>query len=245
MKRSYIALGICAVLLCSCKLDNGSESRYDSTNMKNYAWQMLTSNVLIPAKTVNSLMMLDEYMAAGEEERQGDAFEWHRDNISQEDETTFFIENLGSVDTHGKRLAEADPQWEVKCNAIFEQTSENSWKFTNIFRYEEMEISTTVTFAGKDSEGRNIFNVEAYSTDTCPVSRYSGKTVNAVLFTGEGGMTIINPLPCSDHYNVPEPEGSGIFRIETDTDGSSLDWMEFRYNHGKDLVFSCSQTSSR
>lgn len=245
MKRSFIALGICATLLCSCKLDNGSESRHDVTHMQNYTWEMLTSNVLIPAETVNSLMMLDEYMAAGKEERQGDAFAWHRENIFQEDETTFFIENFGTVDTRGKRLAEADSQWEVKNgNIIFERTSEDSWKFTKVFSYQEMEISTTVTYTGKDSKGRNTFNVEAYSTDTCTVSRHSGKTVNAILFTGEGGMTIINPLPYSSHYNVPEPEGSGIFRIETDTDGSSLDWMEFRYYNGKDLVFNCSLISN-
>ena len=90
-----------------------------------------------------------------------------------------------------------------------------------------------------------MFNIEVYMTDEYATSRFNDKKIHAVLFTSEGGMTIINPLPKDFSYRGENPEGSGVFRIETETDGEELDWMELRYYNGKDLVFNCNLTSTR
>ena len=246
MKRLFIALGIFAVLLCSCMVDGGTEPRYNADNAKKYTWEMFIYNVIVPAEKINSLMLLDEYIAASEEERMSDDFSWHRENISIEEDNVFHIENIGKVKTHGKRFRDADPCWEVGYEGATEyvRAGEDSWTFTG---HEYIKgINTTVTYIGKNDAGKNTFNVKAYLTDKAPVSRFSDKVVNAVIFTQEGGITIINPLPHGSVYEMhTAPEGSGVFRIETEADGEPMDWMELYYRNsqkGTVLVFGCSLT---
>ena len=242
MKRSIIALCICAAALSSCVLKNGGSSPHSSKNMESYTKSLFTYDVYLPAAYINTLVMLDEYIVASDEEKQSDAFEWHRKNIFHEDDRTFYINDFGTVKTHGQRLRDADPCWETGIMR-YEQVAQDSWKVMTVM-YDNTPVSTTVTYAGKDSEGRNRFGVDVYRTDSDPVSSFSEKTVNATIFTDED-MTIINPLPQTDRYNYDQSEGSGVFRIETDVDGSQLDWMELRYSeNGKSLVFDCSLISS-
>lgn len=225
-------------------LDGGTDSRHDETRMKKYAWDMFVYNVIVPAEKTNALMMLDDYIAASEEERESDAFAWHRENISIEEENIFHIKNLGEVNTRGKRFRDADPCWQVGYEGATEyvRAGEDSWTFTNT---EYMEnLNTTVTYIGKDDNGDNTFKVEAYMTDKAPASRFSEKVINAVIFTMGDGMTITNPLPHSSVYQMSAaPEGSGAFRIETDSDGEPLDWMEIYYSRNSgELKFGCSLT---
>lgn len=241
MKRSFIALGICAALLCACKLDDGNSSRHDVDRMKSYTREMFSQSVAQPAWVINALVSLDEYMKASPEELQSEEFAWHRENIFHEDETTFMIRELGSVKTYGKSLYDADAEWDH--GPGLERTGENSWKFTKSLT--DVDVNTTVTFIGEDGTGRNMFNIEVYMTDEYATSRFNDKKIHAVIFTSEGGMTIINPLPKDFSYRGENPEGSGVFRIETETDGEQLDWMELRYYNGKDLVFNCNLTSTR
>ena len=241
MKRSFIALSLCAALLCACKLDDGNRSRHDAERMNRYTREMFSQSVAQPAWVINALVSLDEYMKASPEELQSEEFAWHRDNIFHEDKTTFMIRELGSVKTYGKSLYDEDAEWDH--GPELERTGENSWKFTKSLT--DVDINTTVTFIGEDETGRNMFNIEVYMTDEYATSRFNDKKIHAVIFTSEGGMTIINPLPKDFSYRDEHPEGSGVFRIETETDGEQLDWMELRYYNGKDLVFNCNLTSTR
>lgn len=242
MKRSIIALGICASILSSCVLEKSGKSQHNPDIMENYTRSMFRYNVLVPAAHINALVMLDEYIAASEEEKMSEAFEWHRSNIFHEDDNTYFIKDFGSVKTRGMRLREADPCWEAGYEFEYDQVALNSWKVT-LTGY-GAPVSTTVTFTGKDSEGRNRFSVDAYNTQKADVSEYNDKTVSATVFTPEGGMTIINPLPQVDLYYADTPEGSGTFRIETFTDSEQLDWMELSYSkNGKSLMFNCNLMS--
>ena len=243
MKRSFIALGICTALFCSCVLEDGTESRHKASNMEYYTWEMFIHNVIVPTEKVNALMLLDDYIAASEEERQSDAFAWHRENISNEEENIFHINNLGKVNTRGKRFRDADPCWEVGYEGATEyvRAGEDSWTFTSTEYMED--LNTTVTYIGKDDNGDNTFKVEAYMTDKAPASRFSEKVINAVIFTMGDCMTITNPLPHDGSYLDNMPEGSGAFRIETDADGEPLDWMEIYYSRNSgELKFGCSLT---
>lgn len=237
-----IALGICASILTSCILEQGGRTPHNHDRMEHYTRATFTHNVLVPAAYINALVKLDEYIAASEEEKQSEAFEWHRSNIFHEDDNTYFIKDFGSVKTCGMRLREADPCWDAGYDFEYEQVALNSWKVT-LARYEN-PISTTVTFTGKDREGRNQFNVDVYTTGQTDVSEYNDKTVTATIFTSKGEMTIIDPLPQVDIYNADTPEGSGTFRIETYTGGEQLDWMELSYSkNGKSLMFNCNLMS--
>ena len=123
---------------------------------------------------------------------------------------------------------------------IITRTGDNTWKVgrSDEHRY---PYNCTVTYAGKSDDGKNVFTVETYNTDESTISQYSETVVKAIMTTQEGSMTIIDPQPKHYEYYWDDegfPEGSGLFRIDTEMHGKPLDWAELRYDpSGKKLEF--------
>ena len=243
MKKFIILFAIASVLFTGCRLDNGSTSGHDYKRMESYTYRMFNDNVLRPAAEINIFIELDRYIKATEVEKQSDEFKWHRQMFFHEDDFTFAVRGLGTVNTYGKSFFDEGVIW--KSNVNYERVGEKSWNIT-FDTYNDTDnkgkTNTTVTFEGRNEEGKNVFKVEVLSTDECLTSYSGGDKVTAIISTPEGPMTIINPEMIYGHdvKNSELPEGSGVFMIETQRNGKILDLMQLKYDaSGKNLTFKC------
>lgn len=237
MKRLILLFAMASALLTACKLEDGTQSGHTYMNMEAYTYSKFNSNVLRPAAKINLLIELDRYINASLEEQQSDEFEWHRKNFFHEDEVTFSVRGLGTVYTYGKSFFDEDTDW--KTNLIYERVGEKAWKLSSD-QYEEDNINTIVTFEGRDADGKNVFNVETQTVLECLTSYPDGDQITAIISTPEGPMTLTAPQLLYDYeFNkATPPQGSGVFRIETERNGETLDIMELRYSpSGKSLIF--------
>ena len=240
MRKSIISLFITALVLSSCTLEYGTTSKHNSISLQNYTIYKFNSDVLQPTATINILIELDHYICASVEEQQSDAFEWHRSNIFHEDDDSFAVSNIGTVHTFGKSFFDSDSAWDF--GQEYERMSENTWKIIGSSYYANTDAYAIITYVGRNEEGKNVYSVEAYDTESCMTGYPEGDNISAECTTPEGPMTIIDPVYFYLHYNNhPDmPLGSGVYRIETDRNGKPLDWMELRYDKsGKNLLFSC------
>lgn len=243
MKKSIIAI-MTGLALCSCTLEKASTSGNTFDNLKTYTQSTFVNNVVYPAGVMNRLVSLDQYISASEEERKGEEFRWHRENIFHEDDVTFMVSDLGTVRTYGKSLFDPDSDWKMDNGLKITRTGEQTWKLEREDNY-SYAYNSTITWKGRNAVGKNIFDVEVYNTDESRISSYSETTVKAIITTPEGPMTVIDPEP--DHYEYygfrnAFPEGEGVFRIDMELHGEPLDWTELRYNvNGKELVFNSSR----
>lgn len=239
MKKSIILIVLTALTLSSCALDNPTSPGHTYDNMQRYAMNKFSNHVLYPAGIVNMMLKLDEYIGATEEEKKSEAFQWHRENIFHEDDVTFMIRGLGTVHTYGKRLMDPDSEWRMNGQAIFETVGEGSWKITQEFNA-SADICSIVTYSGKVENGKYIFAVEVDTVEERYTSYHSDTKVKSYLTTPEGPVTVIDPQPVYHHYGYVTslPEGSGMFRIDTERNGQPLDWAELSYDKtGTSLIF--------
>lgn len=239
MKKSIILIALAALTLSSCALDKPTDPGHTSDNMKVYTMQKFNNHVVYPSGIVNMMIRLDEYIGTTEEEKQGEAFQWHRENIFHEDDVTFMIRGLGTVHTYGKRLLDPDSDWRMNGQSICESVGEGSWRVTQE-NNAEADICSIVTYAGKIEGGKHIFEVEVDTVEERYTSYHSDTKVKAYLTTPEGPVTVIDPQPVYLDYGYSNllPEGNGMFRIDTERNGQPLDWAELRYDkNGTSLVF--------
>lgn len=242
MRKSFIFICMAAIALSSCSLRSGYDSGHTAANLEEYLKTQFVNNVVYPAGVINRLIALDEYIAASEEEKQSEAFKWHRENIFHEDDVTFAVHDIGTVRTYGKSFFDPEAEWKIGYDAIaVTWIEENTWKTESTGYYTEGNQST-VRYDGKNDKGSNIFSVEVNKTAECYTSQYSKEKVTAIITTPEGSMTVINPQPNPGYgYNYDSrelPEGSGVIRIDTERYGKPLDWAELRYHtNGISLMF--------
>ena len=238
MKRLIMLFATASVLFTACKLENGSTSGHTYSRMESYTYSMFNANVIRPAAEINLLIELDRYIKATPEELQSDEFAWHRKNFFHEDDVTFNVRGLGTVYTYGKSFFDEGAAW--KTNLVCERVGDKSWKLTS-GPYDEYNIHTTVTFEGHNGEGQNVFKVEAQTMDECLTSYPDGDKITGIISTPEGPMTIIAPQ-IINYYEIQQvelPQGSGVFKIETQRNGDLLDIMELLYApSGKSVIFS-------
>ena len=100
-----------------------------------------------------------------------------------------------------------------------------------------------MTYVERNTEGKNVFSVEAYDTDKCQTSYPDGDEITASISTPEGPVIVINPqyIYRYQYKNKEMPQGRGVFRIDTERNGEALDWMELRYSDsGNELIFNSS-----
>lgn len=242
MRKSIILTCMAVMLLSSCSLKSGDDSGHTAYNLEEYITTQFVNNIVYPAGIINRLIALDDYISASEEEKKSEAFKWHRKNIFHEDDVTFAVGDVGTVRTYGKSFFDPEAEWKIGYDAIaVTRIEENTWKIESNGYYMEGTHST-VRYDGKNEKGCNVFSVEATKTEECHISLYSTDKVTAIMTTPEGGMTVIDPQPnlgYGYHYDSRElPEGSGVFRIDTDRNGKPLDWAELRYHsNGIGLIF--------
>lgn len=236
MKRLIILLAISALFHCGCTLQDGDTSGHTPNNMERYARHMFSLNIVNPAATINTLVELEEYINASDEEKMSEAFLWHRQNIFHEDDVTFFIKGMGTVYTGGKSLFDPDESWVLGSGVVMEKTGENTWQMEYLGGCGN--LNTTVTYAGQNENGENIFTVEAFNTDKVQSSYPDGDMITAQISTPEGPVTVIQPKTYNGEGD-DTPIGKGLFRIDTDRNGKRLDRMELKYNsNGTLLLFS-------
>lgn len=229
----------CAFLACACTLSNGTRSGHTFNQMESYARTMFYQNVTEPAALINTLVSLEEYISASDEEKMSERFCWHRENIFHEDDVTFHVKSIGTVRTYGKSLYDPESCWSLDNGIEISKEGIRTWKVGRSL-YEGSILNTTVTYSGLNENGRHAFTVEAYNTEKCTASYFSGETVTAVISTAEGPIKLIEPRMRTNNDN-PEPEGRGAFIIETERSGKLLDRMELRYSEsGWNLVFNLS-----
>ena len=230
MKRSILALTLGIMLFSSCKIDYGTTNQHTASQMETYTSMMFRNNIMTPAITIKNLIELDRYIYA-ESGQLSDEFSWHRNNIYHMDDVTFRVTDVGTVKTYGKSLFDENSQWKMDYN--YERLGDNSWKINN----------TIITYEGRDEKGNNILKVEAYDVDKYHSIYPTSNKVNAVATTQEGPMTLYMATSYRMKYGYilsEVPEGSGVYRIETERNGKALDWMELRYSQsGTKLEFNC------
>ena len=239
MRRSIITMIATGLIACSCTLSNGYSSGHTAHNLEEYTRTMFINNVVFPAGAVNMLVMLDQYISATEEERQSDAFQWHRENIFHEDDVTYMVRGFGTVHTYGTSFLDPQSDWTLDTGIEVIRIGDNCWKLKQNYIY-DYNYNSTVTFVGQNEGGKNVFTVEAYNTHEARTSAYSDATVKATITTPEGSMTLTDPRPLHNYHNnrTDIPEGYGVFRLDTERHGKPLDWAELRFDQsGKTLIF--------
>jgi hypothetical protein len=233
MKKSIFILVLGALLMCSCKIDNGTANKHTAKKMETYTRVMFRNNIIVPALTLKNLIELDRYIYASEN-KFSDEFSWHRKNIYHIDDVTFRVPDVGTVHTYGKSLFDNTSAWKINERVdILERLDEKSWKIDN----------TTITYEGRNEKGNNILTVEVECIDKYQTLYPVSNNVTAIVATQEGPMTLYMPANYTNKgtYIISEvPEGNGAFRIDTERQGKALDWMELRYSeNGTKLTFRC------
>lgn len=237
MKRSIITLALSALIFGSCRLEYGTTSKHTNSEMQSYTMELFNLDILQPSATINILIELDRYISASAEEQQSDEFKWHRENMFHEDDVTFSVNSLGTVYTYGKSFFDSSQTW--KLNTKIERVDDNTWK-VYASEYENNGAYSFVTYVERNTEGKNVFSVEAYDTDKCQTSYPDGDEITASISTPEGPVIVINPqyIYRYQYKNKEMPQGRGVFRIDTERNGEALDWMELRYSDsGNELIF--------
>jgi hypothetical protein len=232
MKQIFFIVALAALTLSSCALDKPTSSGHTYNNMKRYTMQKFNNHVIYPAGVVNMMIKLDEYIGATEEEKQSDAFKWHRENIFHEDDVTFMIRGgLGTVYTYGKRLLDPDSDWKIEGRAQCQKTDDFRWVIT-VEESAVADVCSIVTYEGKVEEGKHLFSVEVDTFEERYTSYHSDDKVKAFLTTPEGPIKVIDPQPEYPNYGelATIPEGWGVFLIKTERNGQDLDWAEVRYS---------------
>ena len=195
---------------------------------------MFNNNIILPTAKMNVLIELDRYICATDEERLSDEFKWHRENLLHEDDVTFYVPYLGSVHTYGKSIFDNDANWSFGIK--YERVGAKSWKLNANQYYEDSDDYAIVTYEGRNADGKNVYSVEAYCTDTCQTSYPDGDEITAIAATSGGPMTIIEPKYIRTYDINPQdfPLGKGIYRVDTQRNGEPLDWLELHYSDNGD-----------
>lgn len=221
--RYTIILAALAMLLSSCQLEDADTTGHKKENIEYYARETFHNLIVQPASALNILLSLDDYIKATEEEKQQEAFAWHRENIFHEDDVTFFIKPLGTVKTYGKSFLDQDCQWQAE-GIEWSRHSENTWKIG----------SRQVTIAGRDEQGRKSFWIEANEEEETD----EDIGVKAHITTPEGPVTLIEPrLYIRGWDSVEVPEGKGLMRIEVERDGKIIDTIDLKYTEDGKTAF--------